>query len=69
MLLAFLFIYAVLVSCAEEDIYHPASDLSDIAPFLPRAILYYCYKFPLRDDGSLQAFDEHKDERGLVFFL
>ncbi|KHJ86163.1 LIM domain protein, partial [Oesophagostomum dentatum] len=39
-------------------------DLSDGAPFMPRSILYYCYKFPLRDDGSLTTFSDEEAERG-----
>ncbi|KAL6737549.1 hypothetical protein Aduo_011181 [Ancylostoma duodenale] len=49
---------------ATDRVYHAAPDLSESAPFLPRAILYYCYKFPLRDDGSLVAFSERETNRG-----
>ncbi|CAJ0603760.1 unnamed protein product, partial [Cylicocyclus nassatus] len=47
-----------------DEVYNAAPDLSDVAPFLPRAILYYCYQFPLRDDGSLIVFSEKEKERG-----
>ncbi|WKY07530.1 hypothetical protein Q1695_007192 [Nippostrongylus brasiliensis] len=46
---------------------HPIRDLTKGSTFLQRAILYYSYKFPLRDDGSLVAFSEKDEIRGVSF--
>ncbi|KAK6752765.1 hypothetical protein RB195_003894 [Necator americanus] len=52
------------IKATSEVPHHPSPDLSETAPFLPRAILSYSYKFPLRDDGSLVAFSEKYRNRG-----
>ncbi|VDL80680.1 unnamed protein product [Nippostrongylus brasiliensis] len=46
---------------------HPIQDLTKGSTFLQRAILYYSYRFPLRDDGSLVAFSEKDEIRGMSF--
>ncbi|KAK5981947.1 hypothetical protein GCK32_008282 [Trichostrongylus colubriformis] len=43
---------------------HVPAGIKERAPFVPRALLYLSYKFPLRDDGSLIAFMEYETRRG-----
>ncbi|EYC29195.1 hypothetical protein Y032_0006g2834 [Ancylostoma ceylanicum] len=59
-----IFFSSMTAHAVKNRAYHPTPDLSESPPFLPRAILYYCYKFPLRDDGSLVAFSERETNRG-----